>query len=180
MENAGKVGGSSSKEADECTLDRCSAANAYHMDGSICSMVKGDRASHSGRGHVVEQQKFGWGLFERFYVLKRHVVAEIKLIENYVVERVALSTGVCFRLCPMTKQIMLQDTSQDCLTSLDIYVLVHKNKRLVLLTSKFSVRLGERICRSPPKDVMYQNSSSRSDSIEDSLFKSFLCVWSVC
>jgi hypothetical protein len=45
--------------------------------------------------------------FFRFYVLKRYDVAEIKLIEDYAVERVALSTGVCFCLCPTTKQIML-------------------------------------------------------------------------
>ncbi len=94
---------------------------------------------------MVEHQEFGWGLFERFYVLKRLVVAEIKLVKDYAVERVALSTGVCFCLYPMTKQIMLRYASQDCLTSLDIYVLVHKNKCVVLLTSKLSVRLGERI-----------------------------------
>ena len=95
---------------------------------------------------MVEHQEFGWGLFERFYVLKRLlVIAEIKLIEDYAVDRIALFTGVCFCLCPMSKQIMLQDASQDCLTSVDIYVLVHKNKCIVLLTSKLSVRLGERI-----------------------------------
>jgi hypothetical protein len=91
-----------------------------------------------------------YGLFERFYVLKRLVIAEIKLIEDYAVDGIALSTGVCCCLCPMTEQIMLQDAPQDCLTSLDIYVLVHKNKRVVLLTSKLSVRLGERIWKSPP------------------------------
>jgi hypothetical protein len=48
VENAEKVGGSSSKEADECTLRRRSALNAYHMDGFVCSIVKGVRASHSG------------------------------------------------------------------------------------------------------------------------------------
>jgi hypothetical protein len=64
----------------------------------------------------------------------------------------------------MTEQIMIQDASQDCLTSLDIYALVHKNKRVVMLTSKLSVKLGERIWRSLSQDVMYQNSSSRLDS----------------
>jgi hypothetical protein len=63
---------------------------------------------------VVEHQELGWGLFERFYVLKRLVIAEIRLIEDFAVERVALSTGVCFCLCLMTKQIMLRDASQDC------------------------------------------------------------------
>ncbi len=70
----------------------------------------------------------------------------------------------------MTKRIMLWDASQDWMTSLDVYVLIHKNKRVVLLTSKFSVRLGERIWRFPPQDVMYWNSSSRLDSRG---FKSF-------
>ncbi len=41
------------------------------------------------------------GYFERFIVLKRIVVAEIELIEDYAVEREALATGVCFCLCPM-------------------------------------------------------------------------------
>ena len=41
-----------------------------------------------------------YGLSERFYVLKRLVVAEIILIEDYAVERVALAPGVCFLLVP--------------------------------------------------------------------------------
>ena len=49
MENAGKVRGSSSKVADACTLCGRSAVNAYHMDGFVCSIVKGVGASHSGR-----------------------------------------------------------------------------------------------------------------------------------
>ena len=48
MESAGKVRGLSSKEADECTLCGRSTVNAYHMDGCVCSIVKGVRASHSG------------------------------------------------------------------------------------------------------------------------------------
>ncbi len=105
-----------------------------------------------------------YGLLERFNVSKRFVVAKIKLIEDNVVERVALVTKAWLRLCPMTERIMLWDASQDWMTSLDVYVLIHKNKCIVLLTSKFSVRLGERIWRFPPQDVMYWNSSSRSDS----------------
>ncbi len=87
-----------------------------------------------------------------------------KLIEDNAVERFALVTKVWLCLHPMTKPIMLWVASQAWMTSLDVYVLIHKNMCVVLLTSKFSVRLGERIWRSPHKDVMYWNSSSRSDS----------------
>ncbi len=48
MENARKVVELSSKEVDECTLRGRSAVNAYHIDGFVCSIVKGVRASHSG------------------------------------------------------------------------------------------------------------------------------------
>jgi hypothetical protein len=41
-----------------------------------------------------------YGLSERFYVLKRLAIAEIILIEDYAVERVALAPGVCFLLVP--------------------------------------------------------------------------------
>ncbi len=113
---------------------------------------------------MVEHQGFGWRLLERFNVSKRLVVAEIKLIEDNVVERVALVTKAWLCLYPMTKWIMIWDASQDWMTSLDISVLINKNKHVVLLTSKFSVRLGERIWRFPPQDVMHWNSSSRLDS----------------
>jgi hypothetical protein len=43
---------------------------------------------------VVKHQGFGWGLLERFNVSKRLVIAEINLIEDNAVERVALVTKV--------------------------------------------------------------------------------------
>jgi hypothetical protein len=43
------------------------------------------------------------GLFERFNVLKRLLVAEIDFIEDNAVARVALPTRVWLHLCPMTK-----------------------------------------------------------------------------
>ncbi len=51
------------------------------------------------------------GLFERFDVLKRLVVAEIDLIEDNAVDRVALPTRVWLHLCPMTKWNILQGAS---------------------------------------------------------------------
>ena len=55
--------------------------------------------------HEVGHQGFGWGLLERFIVSKRLVVAEIALIEDNAVDRVALATGVRICLCPMTKRV---------------------------------------------------------------------------
>jgi len=43
---------------------------------------------------------------------------------------------------------------------------IYENQREVLLTRESSVRLGVRIWEIPPQDVMYRNSSSRSDSQE--------------
>jgi hypothetical protein len=43
---------------------------------------------------------FGWGLCDRFNVLKRLVVAETEEIEENAVKRVALATGVCSHACP--------------------------------------------------------------------------------
>ena len=43
---------------------------------------------------------FGWGVCERFNVLKRLVVAETEEIEENAVKRVALATGVCSHACP--------------------------------------------------------------------------------
>ncbi len=37
---------------------------------------------------------FGWGLCERFNVLKRFVIAETEEIEENAVKRVALATGI--------------------------------------------------------------------------------------
>ncbi len=51
------------------------------------------------------------GLSERFHVLKRLVVAEIDLIEDNAVERVALPTGDWLHLCPMTKWNILRGAS---------------------------------------------------------------------
>ena len=48
---------------------------------------------------------FGWGLLERFIVSKRLVVAEIALIEDDAVERVALVTGVRILLVPNDQAI---------------------------------------------------------------------------
>ncbi len=48
MEDSRKVRRLSSKATDECALCRCSAVNAYLMDGFVCSIVEGVRASHSG------------------------------------------------------------------------------------------------------------------------------------
>jgi hypothetical protein len=49
---------------------------------------------------VVGHGGFGGGLFERFNVLKRLVVAEIGEIDDSAVETVALATGARFRSCP--------------------------------------------------------------------------------
>ncbi len=63
----------------------------------------------------------------------------------------------------MTKQIRLQDATQDHLTSLDDCVLGHKNKHVVLLTQCEIRRKDLEI--PPPQVIMfYRNSSSRSDS----------------
>jgi hypothetical protein len=51
------------------------------------------------------------GLFERFDVLKRVVVAEIDLIEDNAVERVALPTKVWLHLSPMTEWNILRGAS---------------------------------------------------------------------
>jgi hypothetical protein len=51
------------------------------------------------------------GLFKRFDVLKRLVVAEIDLIEDNAMERVALPTGVWLHLCPMTEWNILRGAS---------------------------------------------------------------------
>ena len=63
-------------------------------------------------------------LLGRFIVSKRLVVAEIALIEDDAVERVALATGVRICLCPMTKRVVLRDAPRDWITSLNVCVLV--------------------------------------------------------
>ncbi len=113
------------------------------------------------------------GLFKRFNVLKRFVVAEIGEIEDNAVERVALPTRAWPHLCPKAKWSLLWDAFQNWMTSLAIYVLLVENKCVVLLTSKPDVRLGARIWRSPPQDVMQLNSSSRSDSRGSFCFQVF-------
>ncbi len=113
------------------------------------------------------------GLFERFNFLKRFAVAEIGEIEDNAVERVALPTRAWPNLCPKAKWSLLWDASQDWMTSLAFYVLLVKNKRVVLLTSKPDVRLEARIWRSPPQDVMQSNSSSRLDSRGSFCFQVF-------
>ncbi len=47
--------------------------------------------------------RFWRGLFERFNVLKRFVVAEIGEIEDIVAERFALTTRAWPHLCPKAK-----------------------------------------------------------------------------
>jgi hypothetical protein len=108
---------------------------------------------YSSPPSLLQKHIFGlsYGLLERFNVSKRLVVAEIKLIEDNAVERVALVTKAWLCLCPMTKRIILWDVSQDWMTSLDVYLFVNKNKRIVLLTS-ISRRLGEWIWSLLPQE----------------------------
>jgi hypothetical protein len=82
------------------------------MDGFVCSII--DRSQGwslwRGRAECIPIQTggravralrfFGWGLCERFNVLKRLVVAETEEIEENLVKRVGLATGVCSHACP--------------------------------------------------------------------------------
>ena len=74
---------------------------------------------------------------------------------------------------------MLRDAPRDWITSLDVCVLVHKNKHVVLLTIKTkSVRSGGRIWRSPPK-MLIVGIVPQDQTLEDTLFGIFSVVW-VC
>jgi hypothetical protein len=82
------------------------------MDGFVCSIMDRSQGWSLWRGsaeHVPIQTGghagwastfFGWGLCERFNVLKRLAVAETEEIEENVVKRVVLATGVCSHTCP--------------------------------------------------------------------------------
>ena len=91
-----------------------------------------------------------YGLFERFDVLKRLVVAETDGDWRQCDEESALATGVCSHSCPMTKWNKLWDALQDWLISLAICVLLMKDKHVVLLTSKFQCEIRSEDLEIPP------------------------------
>ncbi len=90
-------------------------------------------------------------------------MTEIGEINSSAVERVALVTGARRTRALRPSVSSLRDASQDRVSFLAFYVLNFENKHVVLLTSTYHVRLGDRIWRFPPQDVVL-DSSSRSDS----------------
>ena len=92
----------------------------------------------------------------------------------------ALATGVCSHLCTMTEWNKLRDALWDRLISLAICVLLMKDKRVVLLTSKFQCEIRSKDLEIPPPRWYYRM-VPQDRTLEDSLFNflwglSFRCT----